>query len=254
MPLYDDEALTLRHFDLGEADRIVSFFGKKHGKIRVVAKGARKLKSRFSGRLEPFHKVDIVYFGRENASLFKLSSVDFSCTRGGVSDDLERYHRACYVAELLEVSLREGDPNPKAFMAANATLELIAQESRLPELDWLVRFFDVRFLSHLGYSPTLERCISCRGGLPETGQLSFDAGGGGMVCPGCGHNFRSAIPVSSGAAKFMAKMLTTEFGKAARLKPSPPMLREICGAIVAFRNSRIQAKIKSERFFATSAI
>lgn len=250
MPLFNDEALTLRHFDFGEADRIVSFFAKKHGKIRVVAKGARKMKSRFAGRLEPFHKVDIVYYGRENANLYKLSSVDFNSTRGAVSDDLEKFHRACYITELMELALREGDPNPKAFMAANAALELVAGEPRPRELDWLVRFFDVRFLSHIGYSPTLDRCVACRGSLPETGHLSFDAAKGGMVCLRCKPGFKNALPVSAGAAKFMAKMLTTEFGKAARLKPSPQMMGEITGAIIAFRDSRIQTAIKSERFFA----
>ncbi|MBI5178285.1 MAG: DNA repair protein RecO [Nitrospinae bacterium] len=249
MPLYNDEAITLRHYDFGEADRIVSFFGRRHGKVRVVAKGARKLKSRFAGRLEPFHKVAIVYFGRENANLYKLSNVDFRRTRAAMSDELERFHRACYVTELMEAALREGDPNPKAFLAANATLELIARETRTAELDWITRFFDVRFLSHIGYTPTLDRCVACRGGLPETGQLAFDAAKGGIVCPACRPKFKSAVALSAGAAKFMAKMLTTEFGKAVRLKPSPQILREITSAIIAFRNSRIQVKMNSERFF-----
>ncbi len=254
MPLFNDEAITLRHFDLGEADRIVSFFGKKHGKVRIVAKGCRKLKNRFAGRLEPFHTVDIVYFGREHTSLFKLSSVDMKDMRPAAGENLERHPRACYVAELMEAGLREGDPNPKAWMAAEATLNLLMKETRAAELDWIVRFFDVKFLSHIGYTPTLDRCVACRGPLPDMPQTLFDAEKGGLTCPRCKHKSNGLIPLSAGAAKFLAKILTTTFGDAARLKPSPQILGEIVRCITAFRNQRLHAKFNSEKFFSTANI
>ncbi|MBI3794826.1 MAG: DNA repair protein RecO [Nitrospinae bacterium] len=155
MPLFSDVAIVLRGYEFGEADRIISFFTKNRGKIRVVAKGARKLKSRFAGRLEPFHRVDLTYFGKEHSSLFKLSAVDFNAVRPAIGEDLERFHRACYITELMELATRDGDPNPRAFMAADAALELVACESKPRDLDWIVRFFDVKLLHHLG-------AVACR--------------------------------------------------------------------------------------------
>lgn len=254
MPLYSDEALTLRHHDFGEADRIVSFFSRRHGKIRAVAKGARKLKSRFAGRLEPFHTVDITYYGREGAQLYKLSSAEISRARTGLSEDLERFSRACYFTEALELGLREGDPNPKAYLAADAAFNLIEKESRPKELDWLVRFFDVKFLSHIGYRPELERCVVCRAAAAEGVSAAFDAERGGILCPACRAKGKNLIPLSAGAAKFLARIMATEFGGATRLKPSPAMLEEIGKAIVAFRNGRLRSIMKSERFFSTGVI
>ncbi len=254
MPLFSDEAITLRHYDFGEADRIVSFFGRRFGKVRIVAKGCRKLKSRFAGRLEPFHTVDIVYFGRENANLFKLSSVDMKEMRPGAGDNLERYARACYLAELLEAGLREGDPNPKAWAAAEAALGLVMRETRPAELDWIVRFFEVKFMALLGYTPTLDRCVACRGPLDAGAQMLFDAEKGGLTCQRCKHRSGGLIPLSAGAAKFLGKILTTGFAEAARLKPSPALLAEIARCIGAFRAQRLTAKINSEKFFTPANI
>lgn len=250
MPLHNDSAIILRGYDFGEADRIISFFCKNHGKIRAIAKGARKPKSRFAGRLEPFHRVDITYFGRENAGLFKLGAVDLRAVRTEMADDLERFARACYVTELIELATRDGDPNPRAFMAADAALELMAPESNVRDLDWLTRFFDVKLLNHLGYGPTLDKCVACGGELQDSGRLAFDVGRGGVLCGACGRLARKKILLTQGAVKFLARIVGTDFSKAARLKPSAALMDEITGVVTAFRDSRIQSKIKSERFFA----
>lgn len=248
MPLYRDEALILRTYDLGESDRIVSFFGRRYGRVRVVAKGAKKLKSRFAGRLEPFQKVDIVFFGRENASLFKLSSVEISYPLTALSSDLEKFFRAYYLIEMVQLGLREGDPNRTAFDAVEKTLVWFDRQRSPQDFEWITRFFDIKFLSAMGYRPTLECCISCRKELPEKGQPSFDADRGGLLCPSCGRNKRDLMPISMGSAKFLAKILETGFEKAERLKPSQALLEEISRVIIAFRNSRLQAVFKTERY------
>lgn len=253
MPSHNDSAIILRGHDFGEADRIISFFCKHHGKIRAIAKGARKIKSRFAGRLEPFHRVDITYFGRENAGLYKLSGIDLRAMRSGIADDLEKFARACYVTELVELSTRDGDPNMRVFMAADAALDIMASESNVRDLDWITRFFDVKLLNHLGYGPTLDKCVACGRVLQDAGKLAFDVGRGGVLCGACGRHARKTVLLTQGAAKFLARIVGTDFGKAARLKPSPAMMEEITGVVSAFRDSRIQSKINSERFFANAS-
>jgi DNA repair protein RecO (recombination protein O) len=214
-----------------------------------MAKGARKLKSRFTGRLEPFHRVDITYFGKENATLFKLSSVDLNKTRPAIGDDLERFHRAYYITELMELATHDGDPNQRAFLAADAALELIAAETKPRDMDWIIRFFDVKLLNHLGYGPSLDKCVACGSKPHESGRLYFDVEKGGLLCSPCSRKPGKKTVMTQGAAKFLGRIVTTEFSKAARLKPSTALLDEINAVVKAFRDSRIQSKIKSERFF-----
>lgn len=258
MPLYRDDAITLRYINFGEADRIVTFLSRRHGKVKAVAKGARKIKSVFAGRLEPFHKVEIFYFGKENTTLFKLNSVAISTARMGLSKDLEKFHRACYLTELIEHGLKEGDPNPQLFETANDALDCIERESTPAALDWIVRFFDIKFLGHIGYRPTTDRCVRCGGNLlrqskaayKNKGSAAFDVGRGGLVCGACRPECPSSIPISQGSAKFLEKIITTSFDKASRLKPSAAIMEEISKSVIAFRKSRLHAKINSERFFA----
>jgi len=253
MPLYNDEAVVLRHWDLGESDKIVSFFGKKGGRLRVVAKGAKKIKSRFMGRLEPFHKVNIVYFGKEHTQLFKLSAIELLENNSALSSDTGRYARACYFAEMLEAGLREGDPNSEVFDIAEKIFHRFSSGQVGESSEWLTRFFDIKILSALGYRPSLDRCLSCGGEFVLNSRPFFDTDGGGVVCPSCKtkkrYENRVMIPMSLGSVKFLSKIVSTEIDKAERLKPSRLIMEEITLAIRAYRDSKLQKVFKSERFF-----
>ena len=249
MPLYNDEAVLLRSWDLGEADRIISFLGRRRGRVRVVAKGARKLKSRFSGRLEPFNKLSIVYYGKESTQLFKLSSIEIATPLRGISDDLEKYTHACYLSEVAEAAMHEGDPNPKAFDILLDALKWISKENRPDALEWAVRFFDVKFLTAIGYHPTLDRCITCGRRFEEKGNPLFHPEKGGISCHRCSSTADGGMELTIGGVKFLSKIISSSFGQGARLRPSAAMMKEITGAITAFRNARLGVKIKSEKYF-----
>ena len=249
MPLFRDRAITLRRFDLGETSVIVSFFSRDHGRIKGVAKGAKKIKSVFAGRMEPFHSVELVYYGKEHTELYRLRSVDIVAARSSIAEDLEKFSRACYISELIEAGMKEHDPNAAAFDAAESAFEMLAAESNIKKLDFIVRFFDLKFLSHIGYRPMLENCVSCRGALPDRQPATFDAAMGGLVCPNCRQKSREGVSISAGTAKILAKMADTGFDRINRLGVTEQALSEIATVITAFRNSRLQRQIKSERFF-----
>ncbi len=252
MPLYKDEAIILRHYDLGDADRIISFFARRYGRMRAVAKGSRKLKSRFAGRLEPFHVISITFFGRENAELFKLSGAEIIRAHPSLSDNLEKFYRACYLNEAVETGLREGDPNGAAFHAVAQTLQRLADSSSPMEREWITRFFDVKFLSALGYRPSMGHCAVCRKEWPGNGNPVFDPARGGLVCRACGGKQNNVISLSSGAVKFLNRITSTGFDKAARLKPSPQLMDEISRTVIAFRNARLQTVFRTEQLLHSS--
>ncbi len=249
MPLFRDRAITLRRFDLGESSVIVSFFCRERGKIKGVAKGAKKLKSVFAGRMEPFHSVEIVYYGKEHTELYRLRSVDMATARVSIAEDLEKFSRACYMAELIEAGMKEHDPNAAVYDAAESAFEMLASESDIRKLDFIVRFFDLKFLTHIGYRPMLENCVRCSGALPDRQPAAFDTAKGGLVCPKCRPKSRETVTISAGSAKFLAKMAETGFDRINRLGVTEKIIGEISGVITAFRNSRLQRQIKSERFF-----
>ena len=73
MALYKTRAVVIKSMNLSESDRLVTFMTENHGKVKCVAKGARKAKNQFWGTLEPMTLIHLIYFGRENQSLFRLN-------------------------------------------------------------------------------------------------------------------------------------------------------------------------------------
>ena len=106
MPLYRDEGVVLRTIKLGEADRIVTILTRNHGKIRAVAKGVRRVKSRFGGRLEPFMRDDLLIAeGRSLAVVSQAASI--SAYAAGIVGDFEAYAAACEMVETADRLIRE---------------------------------------------------------------------------------------------------------------------------------------------------
>ena len=239
----------MHRFDLGESSVIVSFFCRNHGRIKGVAKGAKKLKSVFAGRMEPFHSVEVGYYGKEHTELYRLRSIDIVTARSSIAEDLEKFSRACYMSELIAAGMKEHDPNIALYDLAESAFNMLAMESSVKKLDFIVRFFDLKFLSHIGYRPTLEHCVRCSSALPDRQQVGFDTAKGGLVCPKCRPKSSDTVPISAGTAKFLAKMVDTGFDRIHRLGVTENVVSEITAVLTAFRNSRLQTQIKSERFF-----
>jgi DNA repair protein RecO (recombination protein O) len=178
------EAVVLRSLRYGEADRILHLFTKERGRVGAIAKGARKTKSRFGGRLEPFSHVEVLlHDGR--GELSTVTGVDL--LRAHQSLALAPYRLA--VGHIgLEAMLRlfvEHDPNPQAFNALVRFLDLLDRAPRRdgdPVLDPLVLSFQLKLLWLAGYLPHLASCASCGNAGALVG---FSAAAGGAVCADC---------------------------------------------------------------------
>src|SRR5512141_1003694 len=174
------EAVGLRHSDWGEADRLLVLYTREQGKVRAIAKGARKLTSRKAGHLEPFTHVKLqLAKGRDLLIVTQAETIDaFSALR----EDLTRTGYASYVIELLDRFTPEGEAGvPSLFRLLTETLSRLASEAD----PWLaVRYYEMRLLDFLGFRPQLVQCANCgREILPEDQFFSF--GAGGAICPRC---------------------------------------------------------------------
>ncbi len=159
MPLLESESLVLRSYDLAEADRIVVFFTRDHGIVRGVAKGAKRLKSRFGSALEPFSTVNLQYFQKDDRELVSIQIIELIGSRFDSASDPEFLRTFAYLADLLSAMLPPHDPNEKTYRMAKACLA--ADWKGANEFAAVRLYFEVWLLRLGGYLPDWSKCAEC---------------------------------------------------------------------------------------------
>ena len=167
----------VRTYDFGEADRVIVLLTRNHGLVRGVAKGVRKVKSRFGSRLQPFVDVDVqVYPGRGLSTITGADTVTYYGAR--IIDDFDRYAAACAVMEVAEkLSYDQGDPELFALVQEALTN---LQTDQHPTL--VLDAFMLRATEHAGWGLSLFNCANCQAPGPHR---AFNATVGGAVCNNC---------------------------------------------------------------------
>jgi DNA repair protein RecO (recombination protein O) len=174
--LYRDEGVVLRTMRLGEADRIITLATPGHGKVRAVAKGVRRTKSRIGARLEPLsHVAMLCWDGRELDVVTQVEAVN---SFRPLREDLDRLVAAMTMLEIVDQVAVEQHPMPELFaMLVGALKTLAASESPL-----VLAGFCWRLLTIEGVAPVVDACARCGGPDPL---VAFDAGEGGFLCRSC---------------------------------------------------------------------
>jgi len=161
MPLHKTDAFVLRTFTLKEADKVCVFFTRDAGKLRGVAHGARRLRSKYGASLEPFTEVALVYFQKENKELVSISDCEIIRSQfyEGLSSELLGVIH--YLAELVIEFTPDHEPNEKVYRLISATLDALqaAPKSQLPIL---MRYFEIWMLKLAGFFPDWQYCGLCR--------------------------------------------------------------------------------------------
>lgn len=183
MPLHKTEAFVLRTYALQEADKICVFLTKDQGKVRGVAHGARKLRSRFGSALEPFTEVTLGYFQKEGRELVSVSTCDILRShfeRG--ARDVGTASAFSYMAELLTEFLPEHEPNELLYRLVLATLEAIEDQV---ELSQILRYFEAWVLKLVGFFPDTSHCSVCDSSVSDD-ESFFLTSEGAPRCAACG--------------------------------------------------------------------
>jgi DNA repair protein RecO (recombination protein O) len=205
--LYREHGIVLRTYKLGEADRIVVFVTERHGKVRAVAKGARKSGSRFSARLEPPSHVALqLYEGRELDTVTQVETVDHF---RAVKDDLDRLTKAAALLEAVDQIAQEHEPDASLYQLLLGGLRsLAARDAAL-----LVPSFFLKLLAHDGVRPTVEGCVLCG---REDDLCAFDLTEGGLLC----REHRRGVGVSPAAVHVLQMVLCGQLAAALELPVS----------------------------------
>jgi DNA repair protein RecO (recombination protein O) len=179
------EAVVLRSFRLGEADRILHLFTEDRGRVGAVAKGVRKTKSRFGARLEPFSHVELVlHQGR--GELETVTGASLVRSHDAIRRDPYRLQVGLIGLEAMLRLFTEQEANERAFTALTRFLDALdaapAQAGSRAALDPVVLSFQLKLLWVSGYAPHLDTCVECGSEEPLVG---FVASAGGAACEGC---------------------------------------------------------------------
>jgi DNA repair protein RecO (recombination protein O) len=183
VPLSRTAAVVIGSFPLGESDLLVTFFARQHGKVRGVARHARRLRSRFGGALEAFTLGELIFFEGGRSDLVQVDHFDIVQPFPRLREDLERLGQAAWVAECVGCLTAERDPQPAVYGLLVRALTSI--DAGQPPARTAVAF-GVRCVDALGHRLRIDRCVACgaRWGPAGAGR-ALDVASGGAVCSRC---------------------------------------------------------------------
>ena len=177
MPLKQSEAIVLRSYPLREADLLVSFFTRTEGKVRGVARSAKKSRRRFGGALEPLTTVRLYWEDREREELARIDSCDVLASPLSDAVDYPRAAALAHVAEVLDEALPERETNDAVFRLSTAVLAQLKRGAIWGALT----YFDLWMVRLTGFLPEMEACMLCGAGLAG-GRAFFHPLSEGLLC------------------------------------------------------------------------
>ncbi|MFL6374582.1 MAG: DNA repair protein RecO [Pyrinomonadaceae bacterium] len=206
MPLIETESIVLKSYNLAEADRIVVLLTEEYGVVRAVAKGAKRLKSRFGSGLEPFSEVKASYFQKDNMELVSLQGAEIIRSNFELASQPDFLQKFSYLGDLLISFLPPHDPNERAYRMVRACIDAAAGGTSLAAIGF---YFELWLLKLAGYMPDWTRCDQCGRGFDESETANVQANFH-LLCANC----RRAV--SSRTLYATGRSLVTE---AMRLSP-----------------------------------
>ncbi|MBM3331888.1 DNA repair protein RecO [candidate division WOR-3 bacterium] len=245
------EAICLRVRDYHESSKLVTFFTLDHGRVDCLAKGARRLQSKFGAALDVFAQSRIIYYSHDTRTLLTLSDAElvhsFNFSRLPTPDSLSRFLAAEQIAEFALRVIQSHDPNPRLYrlllsylstleslqypvcsLPSSGSLNLQSAICNLQSPDpypALVCSFLLKAASFLGFRPELRRCLICRRPLEGPHPSYFDTGRGGVICQRCAGENPSGTRLDAAGLDTLAFLLYTPVSEIASFDPrllSPP--------------------------------
>jgi DNA repair protein RecO (recombination protein O) len=240
MALYTTDALIVRTYKLNDADRIVVFLTRDRGKKRGVAKGARRMRSRFAGALEPLTRATVVYFEKESRELVSLNHADPQ--RSPLSaHHPDAFGYVGYLAELIDEWSPDSDPNERLFRLGASVVDALADD--VP-VEPLVRYFEYWLLRLQGVYPSVATCQRCGVALGDGARLL--SGGRALYCHGCASG-AGATRLSAAALAFLRAAATVGPGGLGDVPLPAGAARELASAHRTLIAWHLEKELRSTR-------
>ncbi len=202
--VYKTEAIVLKRTNLGEADKILTLYTPNLGKIRAVAKGVRRPKSKLGGHVEPLTHSMMMLARGQNLDIITQSQTISSFLP--LRDDLWRTTLALYATELVDRFTAEHIESYPIYKLLLDTLHRLCKTDG----ELALRYFELHLLDHVGYRPELYHCLCCKSPLKPEANL-FSPSSGGVLCPGCSKSQPLVRPISVNALKVMRLLQRSDY-------------------------------------------
>lgn len=242
--VYKTEAIVLRTMDLGEADRVLTVLTPRLGKLRVIAKGVRRPRSRIGGGLQPFSDVQLVLAVGRTFDVVTSSSLEDPHL--GLRNDLHSTAAAWYAVELSDRFCEGAADSHEAFRLLAQALSALDAGGEI-EREVVARWFELALLDAMGFRPELGRCLECGAPIEPAGN-AYSPAGGGVLCPRCGHAAHGARAVSADALKVMRHLQRSPLVGVLRLRLATGIRREVERLLHATVSAVLERELRSRDF------
>ena len=244
MALFETESLILKTYPLAEADKIVVFLTQTNGLVRGVAKGAKRLKSRFGGGLEPFSIVNATFYQKEERELVSISQIELQQSFFEAASNPLFLQKFAYLAELLSEFVPPHEPNERIYRMTRVCLEAAAERPEF--LEAVALYFEIWLLRLGGYLPSWERCGNCQRplGAGENASLQVNFH---MLCENC-HPGRNRNVISADLRKIYSVAQTLAPLKFAELtKSKTEEIKEVSGILKRLIANILGKELKNDK-------
>ena len=234
MTLFRDRGIVLRTIRLGEADRIVTLMTERHGKVRAVAKGVRRTRSKFGSRLEPLSHVALLgWQGRSDLDI--INQVEVIDANKVIREDLDRITVALSMLEVVDQIGQERHANPRLYeMVVGAVSALAARNSPM-----VAPAFFLKVLALEGTAPHLESCVNCGEEDPSL-LVAFDPVEGGVLCRQC----RRGRSLSPDALALLRRVLGGDLASVL-VEPQGPAAHEVSALATEAMEAHLDRRLRS---------
>ncbi len=205
---YRTKAFVLRKIDLKEADQIITLHTESQGKVKAIAKGIRKARSKNVGNLELLNLIDVLLIPGKNFEIITQVKVENSFL--DLKEDLNCLAFVYYLVELLDKLIAENERAPELFDLLDNFLNWAKEKKEDLLKSFALRAFELKLISLLGFAPEIFRCVKCGQKLTSGGSKYFDVSLGGIVCSSCTNGEEQSIKVSENSIKLMRLILEGE--------------------------------------------
>ena len=248
--LYKTEGIVLRSMDLGEADRVLTVLTPRLGKLRVIAKGIRRPRSRLGGGLEPFSDVHLVLaVGRTFDVVTQAALED---PHLGLRNDLHSTAAAWYLVELTDRFCEGTADSHGAFILLAQGLSALDAGPLDVSREVVARWFELHLLDAMGFRPELTTCLECGAEIEPEGN-AFSPVAGGVVGPECAHASLGARPISSEALKVLRHLQRSSLTAILRLQLPSAVQREVERLLHATVSAVLERELRTRDFLAEVA-
>ncbi|MCX8130260.1 MAG: DNA repair protein RecO [Clostridia bacterium] len=237
------KGIILKEINTGEADKIVTIFSRSHGKLTGSAKGARRPKNKFAAATQFLCYCDFVLY--KGKDMYSISSADIIEPFYEIRNDVFKLTYSAHMVDLVNDVIQENQPAAKVLQLFLNTLHMLAKTGKSPEL--LIRIFEIRFMSIIGYAPYVKECMECNECNADL-KYFFSFRKCGTICGGCRTKDSNAVELSQGALRALRHIVHTRFEDLYSFDLAPHILDELGRISKRYIKDRLEREYKKLDF------